>query len=594
MAAICASPFVVGPPDAIDGIIIGKGVLVVVAGALVLGVGLAAAGRSQELKFGRDPAVVAAGLFVATFVVATGLAPNPALAISGDLTRWNGLALYAACAVLFVAAGTRFSRDNADVAVRALVLAGALLGALAVAEYLGLHEFGGSDVTGARATLGNPNVLAGWLAIALPVCLLVALDPRQDPLWRQIGGGAAALAVLGTFASGSLQGPLAGAAGSSIVVLAWMADRRPRGQVRLAAIGTLTLAIMFLVVGAFGTQGHGPLSALGDQAGVQQRGYYWQAAVSMAQESPVTGVGPGHFEENYRQHRPVEEVLGKSLQHSADSAHSVPLDMAAAGGLPLLAAYVGWLALVAWRLWVGLRSTDGGTRLLLAGIGGGWLAYVAQSLVSIDVPPLAVLGWVFGGLVIGVAGVGEMWRIGVPWASEQRPDQSASRWVSDLGAVALVAVAAWFAFLPLRADAGAIQGELTPSGEIDPSSGVVQAARIADWEPAFGMQLLRAYIVTDNSAAAQEVGEALVERHPQSFDAALSTARLAVENGDLGVATRLYQHTLELEPSHPDVLLEVATHARDVEDFEWARSLIERVLSTVPGHPEASALEATL
>ena len=49
---------------------------------------------------------------------------------------------------------------------------------------------------------------------------------------------------------------------------------------------------------------------------------------------------------------------------------------------------------------MGLRRTRGEQSLLLAALGGAWIAYHVQSGVSINVPPLLVLHWVVAGMVV--------------------------------------------------------------------------------------------------------------------------------------------------------------------------------------------------
>lgn len=597
LGAVVAVPFVVGPPDGIDGLMAGKAAVVVAAAIVALGAWAMAAARQARIDVARDPALVAAGGFLAVFLVATAFSPSPPLAISGDLPRWNGLAMYLACAVLFVVAASRFTFETVPVAIRAMVVAGGLLAAVALAEALRVHEFGGAAVTGARATLGNPNFLAAWLAVAVPLCIGLALDARESEMWRRVAVGAALAAGAGTVASVSLQGPAAAVIGASVVGLVWMSGRFPAGHVRATAAAVLALGGGAVIVLVLGVQGTGPAAQLADQAGVEHRGYYWQAAVEMVGDEPLLGKGPGHFEQHYRIHRPVEDALASPLEDSADAAHSVPLDMAAAGGVPLFLAYVAWITLVGWRLWRGLTRLEGRERLHLGAIGGAWLAYVAQSLVSIDVPPLAVFGWVLGGLVIALASGGRMWELRLPWAPQatgRRSAVPAPVRVVDGFALVVGVVLLWFVLLPLRADAGAIRGELTPAGDIDPRSGVAQAARLADWEPAFGMQLVEAHMVTGDQEGAQDAAVELATRIPGSFDASLTAARLAAQNGDANTAARMYRHVLRLEPHHPDVALEAARFARQSGDVEWARSLVERVLDDVPGHRGAVALSTGL
>jgi tetratricopeptide (TPR) repeat protein len=61
------------------------------------------------------------------------------------------------------------------------------------------------------------------------------------------------------------------------------------------------------------------------------------------------------------------------------------------------------MAFIAWRGCVGLYRYTGNSRLVIAAVFAAWLAYQAQSIVSIDNIGLAVWGWLLGGAVVGLS-----------------------------------------------------------------------------------------------------------------------------------------------------------------------------------------------
>ena len=52
-----------------------------------------------------------------------------------------------------------------------------------------------------------------------------------------------------------------------------------------------------------------------------------------------------------------------------------------------------------------MRANQGQDRLLIAGVFAAWVAYLMQSIVSIDNIGIAIWGWVLGGAVIGISRV---------------------------------------------------------------------------------------------------------------------------------------------------------------------------------------------
>jgi hypothetical protein len=83
-----------------------------------------------------------------------------------------------------------------------------------------------------------------------------------------------------------------------------------------------------------------------------------------------------------------------------DSAHNVFLDISSGGGFPLLIIYVFFIGLTIYSaIKVTRRSTS--FDVGFAAVFGAWVAYLAQSLISINQLGLAVWGWVLMGVIIG-------------------------------------------------------------------------------------------------------------------------------------------------------------------------------------------------
>jgi hypothetical protein len=92
--------------------------------------------------------------------------------------------------------------------------------------------------------------------------------------------------------------------------------------------------------------------------------------------------------------------LRRGPEVTSDAAHNVYLDISSFGGFPLLIIYVALMALVVISaVKVLKRSTE--FNPLFAGLFGAWLAFQAQSIISINQIGLAIWGWVLSGLIIG-------------------------------------------------------------------------------------------------------------------------------------------------------------------------------------------------
>jgi hypothetical protein len=102
----------------------------------------------------------------------------------------------------------------------------------------------------------------------------------------------------------------------------------------------------------------------------------------------------------YRRTRSLDATLRRGPDVSSNAAHNVYLDISSYGGFPLLFIYLALMILVVVSaIKVLKRST--GFDPVFAGLVGAWVAFQAQSIISINQIGLAIWGWVISGLIIG-------------------------------------------------------------------------------------------------------------------------------------------------------------------------------------------------
>lgn len=357
---------------------------------------LGAAAKPRETT-ALGPAVLA---LAAAWTAATLASADPADALNAATQLGAGLLLF------WIARTSARDARSVGQGLAWLVLLAAALAAYGLYQYwVGLPEtyqrvFSGRPPAGpmeheiARRLLSQrafslftyPNLLAGFLAMLLPVGLALAWDASRPR--RLLWSAAAAVMVLGLLATRSLGGWLAAAAG--VGIFAWLL---PAGRARrwgLAAFGAaavLGLGVLF--------HARGPGEAAGGMLG---RFQYWAGAWRMGLEHPLFGVGPGLFGVYYSRY-----------QTGADFtrfAHSLPLQLWAETGLAGIAAFA-WLAVVAvrrigaaWR-----ENPDGQRRRLMAGLTAGIAAFGLHACLDVDFFFLknAAVFWLCLGALLGLA-----------------------------------------------------------------------------------------------------------------------------------------------------------------------------------------------
>jgi O-antigen ligase len=162
----------------------------------------------------------------------------------------------------------------------------------------------------------------------------------------------------------------------------------------------LGLAAVGFVAVLVGTLNKGPLASLLYKDSVTYRGDYWRAGWKMTLENPIFGVGLDSYGDWYRRSRTIEATLRRGPEVTSNAAHNVYLDISSYGGFPLILIYVALMVMVAiCGVKVIKRSKTFNAGFV--GLVAGWVAFQAQSIISINQIGLALWGWVLSGLIIG-------------------------------------------------------------------------------------------------------------------------------------------------------------------------------------------------
>jgi O-antigen ligase len=268
---------------------------------------------------------------------------------------------------------------------------------LEIFPYINVYE---NNVFG---TFGNPNFQSAFMGIFGTLLFAQVLNQRESLRKRFILALFVLTAVYGVFITNSWQGYFNFFVGIGIVsaLNLFRLNRNKLGSVFLG-IGILVGVIVLL-----GLLNQGPLASALAKASLAARRLYWEAAIRMLVENPIFGVGWDGFGDWYRRAR-TDNAATNYPTLVSDSAHSVPLDVASSGGVPLLILY---LALVILGVFSAIKVVKDKSRLSIDFIAlvAAWGSYQAQSLISINQIGLGIIGWSLLGLIIGYSSyVGEL------------------------------------------------------------------------------------------------------------------------------------------------------------------------------------------
>jgi O-antigen ligase len=371
-------------------------------------------------------------------------------------------------------AATVIGREQGYPLARYLLLLGVLMTGLAVYFYWG--EVGRTSLPVMNSIFGNKNHFAGYLLLLLPLALALYLGAERPR--ERLAYGAVAVFLGSAFLLTYSRGAWFAALPALLVVLWAFRGHLNRLLRRVPALLALTALVAFLI--AQGRLGQtlnlgyqGALAVARATVGGEPQGTlaprldYWQGALRMVADYPLTGSGPGTFGTLFPSYQTDPNFYSRF-------AHNFFLQMGAEGGIPTLLASLALFGLLAlgWaRAW--WREGRRGPAALLVGLAGGLVASTLHNLVELDwyIPAIGLLFALETGLLLGLAGGPRQAPLatakGGPW-----------RWVATAACVLLLAavVSQWSAqYLLARAETAQTQqqaeGLLLAAAMLNPLDG---------------------------------------------------------------------------------------------------------------------------
>lgn len=362
----------------------------------------------------------------------------------------------------------------------------------AVAGFFGLRDwtqtaiFQGDLSWRTFGTFYNPNCLAGYLAIALPAAILVLImawraatspdRPDRPRLELILAGFALLIPALTIFLTASRAGVLGAALGIFVLAIAMPT----RIRVRWLVVVALGLAALVMIapplrnrVLSLATQSHSAVF----------RWYTWQGTADMIIARPVTGFGPGSFEESYQRYA-----------HTGFTrmAHQTPLQIAAEAGLPALIAALFALGVIVRELVRRLRL--GGERAFGAAAG-------LAALTALGFQNLADYTWYIPAVGLTISALVGLARAESLPDADDAPRRPAKLWLGIIACLLVIIVCV----VGLRAQGLADRGRVALArGSYRVAGGWLgQAAKLDPYDPAILEELAQALAGQGTPASAQ-------------------------------------------------------------------------------------------
>ncbi|MDP2663750.1 MAG: O-antigen ligase family protein, partial [Dehalococcoidia bacterium] len=285
-----------------------------------------------------------------------------------------------------------------------LLLLGVLMAGLAVYFYWG--EMGRVALPVMNSIFGNKNHLGGYLLLLLPVALALFLEagPGRDRRAYFLVSVLLGSVFVLTYSRGAWF-----TLAPALALVGWAFRARPAALVgRLALVGIGAALVALLIArgslgGALDLGYRGALSVAQAATGAEAEGTlaprldYWQGAVRIMFDHPLTGSGLGAFDAVFPSYQ-------LDARYYSRFAHDFFLQTGAEAGAAALLASLALFGVLAWGWMRVYRREDGPdvmSRALRAGLVAGLAASALHNLVELDwyIPSIALLFAVELGLV---------------------------------------------------------------------------------------------------------------------------------------------------------------------------------------------------
>jgi O-antigen ligase len=510
-------------------------------GFMALGILLA---NQKVLQLGRFkvPLVLVSGFMVWQLVVFLISRGEKLQQLFGTIGRNTGLITYLAFSILFIVAMVVSSAVflNRFLVVALLVGIGSL--GYGVIQALGGDPFDWvNPYSPVFGFLGNPNFQSSLLGILGSIVFTQLLSSSVKLQYKGAYLFYLLLTVYVISETASQQGFLVLLIGSAVSLGLFFNHKS-----RVFGYSYLVLGAVGFAGVLMGTLNKGPLASLLYKDSVTYRGDYWRAGWKMTLENPIFGVGLDSYGDWYRRSRTLEATLRRGPEITSNAAHNVFLDISSNGGFPLVLIYMtlmGLVVLSAIKVIKRSKSFNSG----FVGLFAGWVAFHAQSIISINQIGLALWGWVLSGLIIGY----EINTRGSGEASEKKAGKSATKPVQASAATTLAAfigliIGVLIGMPPYLASAK-YKGALETSNP----AVIQEAAYIWPVDPSRMTQV--ALTLNQNKLEDQGLEVALdaVERFPDNFGvwATLSNMNKATE----AQKAEAFAQMKRLDPLNPDL-----------------------------------------
>ena len=348
--------------------------------------------------------------FIGLAILSTILSIHVPTSLHGKYMRFEGLFTFLNYVAIYVLALQVFtSSDRIKTLVRLLALVGGAVSIYGLIQFAGLDPLTWPSLPFEErrsfSTFGNPDFLAGFLVLILPVSLvsfLTAKNARNNAIY-----GSILFLISACLVTSYTRGAWIGAA-VGITVFAVAAGKSALSSPKKLIAITSIVIISIALVGAYASSTINFVERVTSatqvtEGSVGTRVEIWRAALRAIQQRPLLGFGPDTFRLVSQKYETFQYVYMTGGKSTADNAHDYPLQLAAGVGVPAALCLVIFVLGAIWLSLRLFRYSSGEQKLLYTGLIGSVAGYFIHLLFGLSVIGSSALFWLIIGAMLSQA-----------------------------------------------------------------------------------------------------------------------------------------------------------------------------------------------
>ena len=532
------------------------------------------------------------GLLLACFVVfgfiAAVVTDVSFTAFFGENQRRNGFLTYLSLTIFMFAAAIFVRLEAIKRLNYVAFLTGLILGIYGLMQISGLDFIQWNNPYNAViSTVGNPNFAAAVMAMMASIVFGSVLNSSFNPYYRIASLFLTGVLLLTIYLSGARQGLIAFAIGIGVYVIIWLYIIK--FKLRHVLLGSSLIIGMFSILGMLQI---GPLTSYLYKGSVTVRGYYWRAGIEMLQDKPFFGVGFDRYGAYFKEFREVGYPLAYGFNITSSNAHNVPIQIFSTTGFFTGIAYLAILGFIVWRGVIGIRNKEWNERLLTASVFSAWLAYQAQSIISIDNIGISIWGWVLGGAVVGVSRQATQ----VNGDVSRQPKRVANNMDFNFKQIFISTTAVAVALTAVVPLYQAEKNMYETRARYNPTAPENKTALYEYATKTLNSQLLEpGYKITSGNYIAAsgfaneglDVLKEVIEIDPRNLDALNSLAEFNQQLGNLEAVNKYRLQIAQYDPFNATNFLQLGRNYKSLGDMVKMNEMLVKIISFAPNTEEA-------